>query len=899
MNAWTKAVLGWAFFAALAAGAGAAQEEEGKPAPKPDFPPIDETVKDAEKMEGFFNLYMKDGTLFMEVPSSMLEKPFLISDSLAEGFIYPGLIGWQGIYYWKSVDKRLFLMEEDVRHTAQQGQPIESAVESAYSDAVAAAVPVRAKSGGTFLIDLGDLLYSPPFEWATMLSSMGFGLDRNRTTWGAVKTYPQNVEIELDATYRGGGMGGMLGITSGGSGSGIPVTLRYSFSQIPNTGYKPRPADNRIGYFLSAKKDYSLKGAEEPFVRYINRWNLQKADPSADVSPPKKPIVFYIEKSVPYEYRPTVREGILEWNKAFEKAGIVNAIEVRYQEEDAEWDAEDVRYNTVRWMTTDVGVAIGPSRINPKTGEIYDADILVDAAWLQYYEFQYETLIDEAQIYWEEKNKKTADQPFSIDDFLEQWHEKHGARANGPHPHNIRRCSYGKGLQRQMAIAAAAAAVTDSATPEKKGQLQEFIRQGLKELIMHEVGHTLGLRHNFKSSAMLPFEKIHDKEYAENHGLGGSVMDYNLIVLAPEDKEQGYYYSPTLGEWDYLAIEYGYKDVPDAQLAAIAQIASTSKYLYGTDGDAGMGVDPLTTPYDMSNDTIAFAKERVGVIRGIWDGLVDNVVDKGEPYAKLREAFMFTLSDMQRSLYHTARLVGGYYVSRDHKGDPEESPNLEVVPAARQRAALEFVTETALTQDAFQLDPNLLSRLAPARWDHWGLSEGPIALPIHDYLLSGQMTIIRRLFSTSVLERVHDGQLYNKSGEDVFTLDEIYSTITGAVFSELRKEAGGTEWSGANPFIPSLRRDLQRAYLKDVLLEQVLNPSYGLPQDAQSFAWMAIQTLKRDLEALLEKIESGGAKLDPLSEAHVRESHLRIKKALDSGYTLNGGGMGGGVIYIY
>ena len=137
------------------------------------------------------------------------------------------------------------------------------------------------------------------------------------------------------------------------SSRAVSITSHFSFSSIPKSDYKPRAADDRIGYFLTARKDYTLPGAETPFARYINRWKLEKANPSAELSPPKKPIIFYIEKSVPYEYRPIVREALLEWNKAFEKAGFINAIEVRYQEDDATWDAEDVRYFVDRFAPAD------------------------------------------------------------------------------------------------------------------------------------------------------------------------------------------------------------------------------------------------------------------------------------------------------------------------------------------------------------------------------------------------------------------------------------------------------------------------------------------------------------------------------------------------------------------
>ena len=869
---------------------------KAKETPKPDFPPIDEVIEDGKKMEGFFNLYKKKESLFLEVPSSMLEKPFMLNVSfaggIAQGYLVSGMTGFETILYWKVADNKLFLVDKNVRHVAGKPGPISSAVEEGFADSVIAALPIKGKSGGTYLVDIGDFLFTDYAEVGRVLSMMaggGYSLDRNRTTWGIIKTFPHNVEVEVAATYATSSARDIRTVSDARS---IPVTTRFSFSQIPQTGYKPRMADNRIGYFLSAFKDYSKKGSQEPFVRYINRWNLQKADPSAEVSPPKKPIVFYIEKSVPYEYRPIVREGILEWNKAYEKAGFVNAIEVRYQEDDAEWDAEDVRYNTVRWMTGEAGYAIGPSRKNPQTGEIYDADILVDSGWLNYFEWQYETFVEEGQDYLAQRDGLAPSEPLTVQGLLERAREKYGEIEPSLDRYSQHRCDFAEGLREQMAIGAVASLVR-GASPTKKGVPPEFIRQGMKELISHEIGHTLGLRHNFKSSAMIPLDKLNDKDYAERNGLVGSVMDYSLINIAPEGVEQGYYFTPTLGKWDYLAIEYGYKEFgpgggEDEQLAAVASIASTSPYFFGTDGDAGSDVDPLTNTRDMTDDPIGFAEQRTQVIAELFENLVDRVIEDGEGYQKVRSAFLFLLRNMQMSHYHASRFVGGFYVNRDQKGDPEESPALEVVPAAKQRESLAFVCNTAFSDDTYGFGPELISRLTPNRWDHWGSSTpSRLEIDIHQRVLTGQMRIIARLFSSRVLQRVHEGSAYFGEDEDIFTLDEIYNDVSNAIWSELGQDVDEGPWSSKKPFVSSYRRDLQRSFLKTVLLRDVLNPSSMLPQDARAVAWVTLGGLKSKIDSVLEEVgDNSDTDLDALSLAHLKESQTRIAKALESAYSV-------------
>ncbi len=877
--------------------AGQSKQAPKPAAKKPPFPPISDVLKDGTKMEGFISLYKKDEKLYAEIPNSTLEKPFMMSVSVAggvaQGYLVSGMTRDESIYYWKLADSRVFLVKKNVRHIAKTGDPIHKAVAEDFSDSVIAALPLRAKSDRAVVVNLGDFLFTDYGMIGKDLRSVfgsDYNLDSKRTTWGSIKTFPDNVEIEVAATYSGKTWKDLRTVADSRA---VSITLHYSFSAIPKSDYKPRQADDRIGFFLTVRKDYSLKGSEAPFSRFVNRWKLEKADPSADISPPRKPIVFYIEKSVPYEYRPIVREGVLEWNKAFEKAGFINAIEVRYQEEGAGWDAEDVRYNTIRWMTGEARYAIGPSRTNPLTGEIYDADILVDSNWLRTFEVQYKAFVEQPESSGARLGESGPANAETLDAFIKQLES--GASAVRPveDGRDLYRCEYALGLREQMGIGALAAAVRGE-VPEKKGLPQEFIRQGLKELIMHEVGHTLGLRHNFKASSTIPFEDLHNKELSSKNGLTGSVMDYSLVNVAPKDEEQGHYFTPTLGAWDYLAIEYGYKqlqaksaDDKKKALQQIAERAAQPKYAYGTDEDISSDVDPLVNQRDMSDDPLAFSMQRVEIVTGLWDGLLDKLTEPGEGYQKARTAFFYTLRDMQRSLYHSSRYVGGFYVNRNHRGDEGERPVLEIVPAAKQREALDFVCANALSDAAFDFDPEMLTRLAPNRWNHWGSGmPSRLDLGIHETVLAGQLRIINRLFSSKVLSRIEGAGLYVKADEDVITVADVYQRVTETTWSELDKDLAAETWSASNPFISGYRRNLQRAFLKYVLLNHLLNPPSSLPQDARSVAWAAVAELGEDLEALLQKADQNAVALDPLSDAHLRESQIRIKKALEAAFSV-------------
>ena len=261
-------------------------------------------------------------------------------------------------------------------------------------------------------------------------------------------------------------------------------------------------ADDRIGYFLTVVKDYSRKGADDRFVRYINRWDLKKADASAELSPPVKPIIFWLEKTIPFVYRKPIRDGILEWNKAFEKAGFVNAIEVRQQPDNADWDPEDINYNTFRWITSGAGFAMGPSRVNQTTGQILDSDVIFDADFLRFWKEEYETFTPASVA-------ALTGGPLDLTSYkAEQLLHGH------QHADHLAGCELFHGLSRELAFGAAVLSARTSSPAER----EKMIEQGLKEVTMHEIGHTLGLRHNFKASTLYNLDELHDPQKTGPNG---------------------------------------------------------------------------------------------------------------------------------------------------------------------------------------------------------------------------------------------------------------------------------------------------------------------------------------------------------------------------------------------
>ena len=377
--------------AVLLLGAAAESSLAQQPGPEKKFDDFDQVVKGAKEYEGLFKLYQKDDHLYAEIQPHQFDQPLLCPIAVARGIGMGGdtlNFGEQWVLVFHRVGDKVHLVRRNVHFQAKKG----SADRQGRRDhlhrfrADGAAHPEHPPaSASSVLINLNDI-------FMTDFAQLGLGgFDANRSVWHKVKAFPRNIELEVAATYCGGGRGDDSVI----DGRGTTVVIHYGLCQLPDGGYQPRLADDRVGHFLSVVKDFSSDSRDTTFVRYVNRWRLERAEPvdpknPGKLSAPKKKIVFWIEKSVPDEYRAYVREGILEWNKAFEKIGFRDAIEVR-QQENEDFDPEDINYNTFRWITTDRGFAMGPSRANPLTGEILDADIIFDASMVRFYRQEAQT----------------------------------------------------------------------------------------------------------------------------------------------------------------------------------------------------------------------------------------------------------------------------------------------------------------------------------------------------------------------------------------------------------------------------------------------------------------------------------------------------------------------------
>lgn len=856
----------------LAAGVARGQETPGGGAAAPPHVAI---LKDAKPYSGLMTVYQKGSNLLVEMGPAEYSSEYIVLISIARGIGQNPLLGGMSwgfgddwIWTFRKIDDKVHLVRRNVRFRANKGMPEATAVGNAFSDSVLFALPVVAKGPkGGDLVDFTQVFMSDLPQISQVLP--GFIFARDKSNWASIKPFEDNMELQVAATYASGGQ---AEIDTVADSRGVTINVHYSISKVPQTTYSPRLADDRVGYFLTVVKDYSKASDRDQFQRYINRWHLEKPQGAGDgPTTPKHPIVFWIEKTVPFKYRPAIRDGIAEWNKAFEKAGWINAIEVRQQPDNADWDPEDINYNTFRWITASAGFAMGPSRTNPYTGQILDADIIFDADFLTFWRQEFETLTPATMA------------ALAGDTFEPSTPAEKAAAEFFSRRQDFRHCQLPLGMTSQLAMGSVAAAAV-AADPKQLAEIQEkLIFQGLKEVTMHEVGHTLGLRHNFKASKWRSLADLNDAAKAGGQ-LVASVMDYSPVNIMPKEVKQGDFYNTTLGPYDYWAIEYGYKPLNGGtfgEVGDLKKIASRSGepgLTYATDEDTTPSdPDPDSNRFDLGADSLEYARTRAQLVAELIPGLVDRMVKDGDDYTQARRAFSILLSQQANAMSFLARNIGGLRTSRSHKGDKDAKAPVTVVEVGLQRDALTLLEQQMFNDKPFQFPPELYNMLASTNWRHWG-QDAPRRkdLAVHDVILQYQERVLGQLLSGNTLTRLHDAELRVPAGQDAMTTAEVIERLTKAVFAEVDAIKEG-EFNNRKPAISSLRRNLQRSYLRTAS-NIAMGRASGVPDDAQTVAFAELSALHGRIEALLKS----PAKLDSYTRAHLQESASRIQKVLDA-----------------
>ena len=824
------------------------------------FEDFEKLVEDAEVSLGFFDLYTKEGSLYLAVPADRLGQDFLMDTRVARGIGAAGLFGGTTLSYFEmdlmALEKhgdKVFLVQRPHRFGAGSDDRVEEAVDITFGSSVVQSADVEAiRPDSALVLDvttwfLSDLSGVGRQTRQAVRGSNGqpgsTNFDRSRSYLDGVSSFPENTNIRATLTFRSGQPRSLPSVPDGRY---IPVTVHYTLAQLPERPMERRMADDRVGNFMTVHKDFSV-GDSTFFRRYVNRWRLEPGDRVGDRRRPLEPITYYIDRTVPDEYRGWFKDAVENWNTAFEAAGWVDAIRALDLPEDA--DANDIRYSVLRWNTSDAPGygAIGPSKVDPRTGEILDADILFEANMFRSFRNTWRNIV----------NPVTAAEAFEMALGVGEF------EALDPNVPGLELPGFASALEAQGALAGLVLTARDEMDPGDPLP-KELLRQYTTWVVMHEVGHSLGLQHNFRSSASTPLDQLHNTSFTGRNGVYSSVMEYPTVNLAPPGEPNGDYYTYNAGSYDRWAISYAYtRSQEDAN--DIARGVSDLGHMYGNESGGGGALDPTINTYDLGADPLTWGAERSALIRDLLPKIPEYALQDNSAFVHVTNAYNQLMNEYSRAIAPAVKYIGGQYMNRDHVGDGRD-PFVNV-PKVKQIEALDLLVDRIFAEGALALAPAVIQSFGANGFSHWGSSRttsGRYDYPFHARVLDLQSVVLNQILNPSRLARIRDAEM--KFGtRQVATIPEVMGSLTTAIWSELGL---GT--------ISADRRDLQRAYL-DIMARLIVNPANRTPADARAVA-------RWELNQLRDRIDSAqSAASDRYTQAHLFEALARIDKTLEAG----------------
>ncbi len=779
-------------------------------APAPAKKTIATTVAKSIESKGLFTVYQDttDGSTHLVINEDQLNKPFIYFSYTENGPVpanqFRGQYRDNVVFQIKKYFDRIEFEVVNTNFYFNPENAISKASEANITPAVLLSEKIVLHENGKYLIKSDVLFLSesmsrvkpPSFPGQSPFAFNLGQLSRDKNKIVDIRNYPQNTDVIVDFVFENPNPinGGGTSVTDARS---VTIRSQHSFIAVPENDFVPRKADPRVGYFSVETNDLTELGPTN-YRDFINRWHLVKKDPNAPISDPVEPITWWIENTTPHNLREAITQGVLAWNKAFEAAGFSNAVAVKVQPDTADWDAGDIRYNVLRWTSSPIPPfgGYGPSFVNPLTGQILGADVMLEYSFL----------------------RGTAME----DDLYE----------TAGHDHSTGFCSFGRIMQRNHQFAMVHALAMNSSEEEISRLQNEAIRM----LILHEVGHTLGLNHNMKASQLHDPVTIHNRELTSRVGLTGSVMDYSTVNIARDKSMQGLYYDITPGPYDVWAIDFGYSTDESRRNAILAR-STEKQHAFGNDADdmrsPGKAIDPLVMIDDMSSDAIVYAIGRAQMINELYGKLKNTIPQDGESYQRLRNAYNMSFGTYAVQMGVVSRYIGGVHVNRGFVGQPGAEQPFTPVPRDRQKQAMSTLETYVFAPDAYKAPGELIAYLQTERrgFNFFATTEDP---KIHDAVLAAQRNVMAHILHPVTTKRMTDSRLYGNQ----YPVAEFMADMTNAVF---RADIGGN--------VNTFRQNLQIEYT-DRLIAIVKNEApvkYDRP--TQSAALFQLRSIESQLKA--------------------------------------------------
>ena len=773
---------------------------------KSKFKPYNKVITaEAKSDAGLFTTHRVDDKLYFTIPDSLMDKDMLLVSRIAKvpsgyggGYVNAGSKVNEQVIRWSKrgnyVDARVISFENQ----SDEDSPISKSVEANnfFPILFSAEVETKTPDSTGVVIDVTKL-FTQDIAAINAVSPRSRKqykirrLDNNRSYIESAHAYPQNVEIKHVMTYEAEEP------PQRDQASTLTFLMNQSMILLPEDKMQPRLADERVGWFTLRKYDYDSDALKSDDYRILRRWRLVPKDIEAykrgELVEPVKPIVYYLDPATPMKWRPYFKQGIEDWNAAFEKAGFKNAIIAKdppSPEEDPEFSPEDVRYSVIRYVASTTRNAVGPSVSDPRTGEILESDVI-----------------------WYHNHLRSYRNRFMIE-----------AGAQNPAARTLE-------------------------TPE--AEIGEMMRM----VIAHEVGHAIGLPHNMKASSAYPTDSLRVASFTQKYGLTPSIMDYARVNYVAQPEDEGVRYIRMMGPYDYYAVNWGYRYLPDADSPEaekptldqwILEKAGNPWYEFGS----SRGVDPHSQTESLGDDNIKASLYGLANMKKVVPNLIDWTTKDGYGYDDLDEVYGELTRLWRGYVYHVITNVGGIYETR--KTADQEGVVYEPVPESIQEEAVAFLNEHAFTTPEWLLDEEILNRIE---------SDGAI-----ERIQNLQTRALGSLLSVDRINRMVS--TVEQEGNSAYTPLELMTNLRKGIFSELY----------AAQKTDAYRRNLQRAFV-DIASEYIKKEKAAedevLKSDVSALMRGVLTQLRRDLNS--RKNYSG----DTITKYHFEDLIARIDTAFD------------------